>query len=218
LKYYLQIRSEEKYGGIWKWDGTCGQRVGVADPMKHANCHAIAKNGESFLELMSSVRPDVKGWDSESCFHELKLALGEYYPRMARPGDQSYAAGMGTNPNMGNCLEEVALMQGQLESLVGRLKSICQTVIPREDNFSAYGHEIRNLLILACTEVESQWRSILVANGVIQKNYSTLDYVKLSGPMRLPEYGVLLTRYPWLPKQRSGSGKLNSCDKWIFCS
>lgn len=212
LKYYLQIRLDGSSMGIWRWDGTCAQRVGVTEPLKHPSCHAIAEHGEAFLELMKINFPHLFNPDGGCSFHEMKLALGGYYPRMARPSDQHPKDSPGTSPSSSDYGTEVALMQGQLESLVDRLKQICQAVLPNEHNNSVYGHEIRNLLILACTEVESQWRSILVANGIKREKYTTNDYVMLSGPMRLREYSVLLSRYPWLPalnpfKEWGNSGK-----------
>lgn len=184
--------------GIWRWDGACSQRVGVSDPMKHPSCHAVAEHGEPFLEIMKLSFPQLFGTSGQCSFHEMILAPGEHYPRMARPSDQHPKDSPGTSPSASDLETEVALAHGQLESLVDRLKQICHTVLPIESNLSAYGHEIRNLLILACTEVESQWRSILIANGVRKDKFTTNDYVMLSGPMRLMEYSVLLCRYPWL--------------------
>lgn len=198
LKYYLLINGDGKSHGVHRWDGTSARRLGISQPEAPDN-NWTSEGEESFQDLMKRVRPA----QTEGCsFHELILRPGEYYPRMARPSDSHLKDGTGTNPNMRGSTEAVAHMQGQLESLVGRLKDICQTVLPTESNFPAYGHEIRNLLILACTEVESHWRSILLANGYPEKSsYHTGDYVKLSGLMRLDEYSVLFSRYPWLPKQ-----------------
>jgi hypothetical protein len=78
------------------------------------------------------------------------------------------------------------------------LGRICQTVQPEGKNLDAFGHDIRNLLILACTEAETHWRGVLVANGVTQDRYTTNDYVKLRDPMKLDEYAVTFPNYPWL--------------------
>jgi hypothetical protein len=78
------------------------------------------------------------------------------------------------------------------------LERICQTVQPEGQNFGTFGHDIRNLLILACTEVESQWRGVLVANGVIKDHFCTADYIKLRDPWKLQEYSVTFPSYPWL--------------------
>ena len=54
------------------------------------------------------------------------------------------------------------------------------------------------MLIFACTEVESHWRGVLVANGVTRDRFSTNEYVKLSAAMRLDVYAVSFPSYPWL--------------------
>lgn len=59
----------------------------------------------------------------------------------------------------------LASARSQLTSLARKLETICQTVQPSEKNLDVYGHEIRNLLILAATEAEMHWRGILTANG-----------------------------------------------------
>lgn len=65
--------------------------------------------------------------------------------------------------------------------------------------YNTYGHEIRNLLIVACTEVEAQWKGILQANGYCRNRYTTNDYVILNRAMLLDQYVVSLPHYPWLP-------------------
>jgi hypothetical protein len=75
-------------------------------------------------------------------------------------------------------------------------------VHPHDDNLHSYGHEIRNLLLLACTEVETHWRAVLEANGYSNGITSTKDYVKLYGPLQLESYQVSFPGYPWLHPMR----------------
>ncbi len=96
-------------------------------------------------------------------------------------------------------------MRGQLVSLMHKLTEICQTVHPAPSNFAAYGHEIRNLLILACTEVEMHWRGVLEANGQSGK-FTTHNYVALLDAMRLDEFGILLPHYPWMSEVKPFQG------------
>jgi hypothetical protein len=63
----------------------------------------------------------------------------------------------------------------------------------------AYGHEIRNLFIVACTEVEAQWKAILDANKYPAGKWTTNDYVKLLAPLRLADYQIDFTLYPSVP-------------------
>ncbi len=128
-----------------------------------------------------------------------ELPKGEYYPRIARPifhhGQVNPKPKL---PDVHTHANELASLRGQLVSLMRTLERICQTVHPTKDTFGAYGHDIRNLLILACTEVETHWRAVLVANGVSKQRFDTNDYVKLAAPMKLTEYAVSLPYYPWL--------------------
>jgi hypothetical protein len=132
-------------------------------------------------------------------FHKLRLAPGEYFPRMARPSDIDPKSSPGWNPDKSGEISEIrATSTGQLHALIGQLEQICRVIHPTPKNDGAFGHEIRNILILACTEAEAQWKGILKANGVEKKKTTTNDYILLAEPMRLYEYKVELTYYPWL--------------------
>ena len=68
---------------------------------------------------------------------------------------------------------------------------------PAKENLPTFGHKIREGLILACTEVESAWRSVLEANSSNKKaSYSTNDYYSLVAPLRLKDWTVVLKDYP----------------------
>jgi hypothetical protein len=95
----------------------------------------------------------------------------------------------------------MASLRGQLTALNSRLEAVFQVVHPVQQNQHAYGHEIRNLIILASTEVESHWRAVLKENDFEPSNgrsFTTTDYVRLLAPMKLDEYSVSFPRYPWL--------------------
>jgi hypothetical protein len=81
-------------------------------------------------------------------------------------------------------------------SLFARLREIFQVVEPTADHHKVYGHDLRQLLILACTEVESSWRAILTANGYPGERWTTMDYVKLLEPMKLDSYALTLATHP----------------------
>lgn len=89
----------------------------------------------------------------------------------------------------------------QLGVLKGALVELLRVIDPNTKNFNAFGTQIRNLLILACTEVESQWKGILRSNGYRSsgRDFNTNDYVKLLQPLRLNEYSVSLPLYPDCP-------------------
>jgi hypothetical protein len=137
-------------------------------------------------------------------FHKTALGPGEFYPRMWRPSVLRRTPRAQHEPNIAKI---IAIARGQLTVLMRQLDRICQTIQPEGRNLDAFGHDIRNLLILACTEAEAHWRNVLVANGgvrdakgmkVKENHYKTKHYVVLRDPMRLNEYAVMFPNYPWL--------------------
>jgi hypothetical protein len=136
-------------------------------------------------------RPDVR---------ELKVAPGHYFPRIARPmfsTHRSFAIREGWQPNWAGNENAIASAKVQLSTLVRQLERICETVHPEKTNLEAYGYDIRNLLILACTEVESHWSAVLKANG-LRGRWTTRDYVCLKDAMRLNEFVISFVDYPWI--------------------
>ncbi len=144
-------------------------------------------------------------------FHKTELGPGEFYPRMWRPPVPTFNPGSSPEWNPSAQQETgiadiIAIGRVQLTALTRQLGRICQTVQPEGKNLDAFGHDIRNLLILACTEAEAHWRGVLVANGETQDRYTTNGYVKLRAPMKLDEYAVMFPNYPWLPAFKPYAG------------
>jgi hypothetical protein len=82
-------------------------------------------------------------------------------------------------------------------SLLEQLDELFRSIEPAKGNLKAYGHRTRELLILACTEIETGWRAVLEENSITKKcKYTTNDYVKLKEPLRLSEWTVRLQNYP----------------------
>lgn len=188
MEYYIEIVETpfELHERFWAVDGITAHRDLTPSEL---GTHT-AEPGEDILTTIQRRFP-------ESRFHRLGLAPGEYYARMARPGSTGRAHSPGHYPDMSiEAVNTRAISTGQLHALIQELQQICRVVQPAQSNFNTYGIEIRNFLILACTEVEAQWKNIMKANGV--NAASRLDYVKLSPAMKLPEYQVSLPWYPWL--------------------
>ena len=99
----------------------------------------------------------------------------------------------------------------RIEGLCEALMQLFRVVQPTSDNADTYGYEIRSLILLACTEVECQWRMILEANHYPGSRFSTTDYVKLVKVMRLKEYKLSLKRYPQF-------GVFSPFEKWESCA
>lgn len=127
------------------------------------------------------------------------LGAGEFYPRIWRTGQGLEQCG---DPVLR--VEETAFRGSfvnsleQIEGLFEDLLSIFRVVHPAMNNLDAYGGAIRDIIILACTEVEAQWKGVLEANGVTASGtyFKTSDYAKLLPAMKLNQYEVGLIRYP----------------------
>jgi hypothetical protein len=118
---------------------------------------------------------------------ETTMPPGRYFPRVYRGPE---------HPPV-DVAARTATMRAA-RNLFSMLRGIFQVVEPAHAHDSVFGHELRQLLILACTEVESSWRAILSANGYAQGagRWTTNDYVKLLGPMKLDSYVVTLASHP----------------------
>lgn len=146
------------------------------------------------------------------------LVAGRYYPRIYRP-----ILGFDKLLFYQDPLEEIKKLRhelngvrdflpvqedimlsafNQFSTLIEGLKLVCRTVNPSPTNLTTFGHEIRNLLILACTEVEAQLVGIFESNFEAhqdcekKKRWTTKDYVKLLPVLKLGEYSVSFTLYP----------------------
>ena len=83
------------------------------------------------------------------------------------------------------------------QAIQDSLDSLLYVVEPSVTNFESYGHKIRELLILACTEVEYLLLRLLIENGYPQKKtYNTTDYIQCLPILKLNEYKVVLGQYP----------------------
>lgn len=85
----------------------------------------------------------------------------------------------------------------QLEIILDDIVDVFKVVAPHHDQYSVYGHAIRNIIILACTELDARMQSILANNGVepIRKYFEMKDYYKLKEPLKLDEYELSFYRY-----------------------
>ncbi|MBD2094487.1 hypothetical protein H6F90_04895 [Trichocoleus sp. FACHB-591] len=120
-------------------------------------------------------------------------APGRFYKRMWRP--PGYLPRQLLAPDL-KTLTQSAL---SVELLIDRMQELFATVEPSSRNIEAFGHKIREILLLACMEVEASWVGVLKEHGYIRNHYTTKDYVKLIVPMCLEDYQVQLRWYPDFP-------------------
>lgn len=166
-----------------------------------------ADGSQRTLELgrkgLAGLRAQLNGiWGHLAPWRTIRTVLepNQYYPRISRPHITGMTEAPGLHPIAHEYRNEVAGTVGQLEYLTDALARVLQVVHPEPATLRTYGHEIRNLLIIACTEVEAQCKAVLDANEYARskKHYSTADYVKLTGAMKLGGYSVQLVACPWL--------------------
>lgn len=84
-----------------------------------------------------------------------------------------------------------------LRILIEKLDEIFLYIEPHSNGLQAYGHKLRELLILACTEIENQWVTLLKNNGItpIGRSFTTRDYVKLLPLTSYDNFEVIFKNY-----------------------
>ena len=99
---------------------------------------------------------------------------------------------------------DLRLAEQALLLLIQRLDELLLYVEPTAQSLTAHSHKARELLILACTEVEAQWKHHVQRGGLTAQQYgfTTNDYVKLLTPLHLAEYEITLPRYKEIPPTR----------------
>lgn len=83
-----------------------------------------------------------------------------------------------------------------LKILVQKLDEILLYIEPSSHGLTSFGHKMRELLILAATEVENHWKALMAKAGIISPGpFSTNDYVKLCDKAHLKDFLIQLRRY-----------------------
>jgi hypothetical protein len=84
-----------------------------------------------------------------------------------------------------------------LRILIEKLDEIFLFIEPDSNGLRAYGHKLRELLILACTEIENQWVTLFKNNGITPsgRSFTTQDYVKLLPLTAYDNYEVIFKNY-----------------------
>jgi hypothetical protein len=125
---------------------------------------------------------------------------GQYRPRFFT-GSFTSSADATFRPWSDAEAKEAMQAEEQVDILDSDLVGIARVAAPSVKTRNTYGSKIRNTLMVACTEVESQCKGILKANGyALPDRPSTVDYVGVCRPMRLDEYSVRLQRHRDYPE------------------
>lgn len=128
-------------------------------------------------------------------FEECRYGMGIFCPRM------NFSAGGEGPPVDTYYAREWSSAVSAVSVLTQRMAEVFRYVEPSVgSNLHAFGHELRQLLVLGCTEVESSLRAILRANAYSAgAGDRTADFVKLCKPLRLSEWSVRPTMHPAFP-------------------
>jgi hypothetical protein len=123
------------------------------------------------------------------------LDVGESIEGVWRPGifyDANMFDGLAQNQ------ADLRSAEQRLLLLIERLDDILLYIEPTTQSLETFGQKTRELLILACTEVEAQWKYYLDKAGVAPtgQGFRTSDYVRLKDPLFLSEYEIAFPRYP----------------------
>jgi len=164
--------------------------------------HWVVSSGLTFWQKPQADET-VEQW-AQKHFHatdcqQLKNDAGEVVKGVWRPGlfdDSQMLQALQTSQ-----IERRAAEQA-LFSLVERLNDLLLYIEPEGPGLAAYGPRSRELLILACTEVENTWTHYMrLANQQPSgQGFKTTDYVKLAEPLHLKEFRVELLPYAHAPR------------------
>ena len=191
---------EKRVAGPFLYDGN---RVSEVDGSRPAYLSKL-KYALPPQELHSWIRTLPHGgsyWTGENPWREAVmveclLKPGQRYARIARPW--SYLSESRTPDLPKETTYELHRSASQLFALCERLSTLFQYVHPDEVNFQSYGLEARNIIVLAATEVEVQFRAVCAANGLRVERPRMNDFVKLHGPMLLDAYATQFSQCPWV--------------------
>jgi hypothetical protein len=165
----------------------------------HDHANILAMEGVRGIVAAFSGRTDHRGYLPVAVEPQSDgLGPGEYYARVWRPQCHIF-----------HDLDDLPHLRSDAKVAGHRLEALLAEVftalhVGDRRNHSAFGHRTRELLLLACTEVENAWRAILKANNYDNRQHNndrmtTRDYVKLKGPMRLGKWTLRLPDYPDTP-------------------
>ena len=147
--------------------------------------------------------------------------IGEYNPRIWR-GLFSNHGNKFFNDFPGKYFNRSSWISSRISSknIYSDLENIFRYIEPNYQNLSTYSHKLREILIIACTEVECIMRMICddnVEEEDIPRNnfYKTGDYFNLKEALKLGEWSLELKDYsglepfkpfePWLEKNPTKS-------------
>lgn len=120
---------------------------------------------------------------------EAVLLPGEFLPRVWRGLEHPLSMDVGLHD------AEVSSRR-VVGDLCSRLQRIFWQIEPADPCRDAFSHELRSLLLLSCTEVESSWKAILKEHQYPGRRWNRVDYVRLADPLCLTQWTLALCDHP----------------------
>lgn len=116
------------------------------------------------------------------------MALTKPYYRIIRPGPNASIHEFVTDSRYAP--DRISLVRAYL-SIQKTLQDIFDYIEPADQNKDVFSHELYALLLRACTEVEANFKSILVANGMSGSDHFNMgNYKKIEESSKLSNYKV----------------------------
>lgn len=185
---------------IWAVEEDHAYVLGVTNPKAFSTTSVQIPPGTSPEQCILDMLRQT-GYDNFTV-QPMNIPPGCYFPRIARPHHQH--PGDFPTPFYADLefAHEEADANLQIGMLANRLRRCFEVVAPVQANFHVFGGEFRNILLLAATEVEAQWKGILKANAYNSARpsarWSTNDYIKTEAACRLADFAVEFPEYPWI--------------------
>ena len=212
LDFFLTIKDNKLYKVIHQDYVIMGTRNYFSDLIY---LNILISDEDKILESLQNSSRFRNQFSEESLksigIETLNQTFGEFYPRIFRPFPYTpyrhphlndridYVKGViyeeiAFDPNDNNSIVNSV---NQLYLLTQELKNILDTIRPESTNLKVYGNKIKNLLVLACIEVENQFKAIIRENDYNNKRqYTTKDYINLNPILRLSNYSIYFSYYP----------------------
>lgn len=134
------------------------------------------------------------------------IEIGKTVKKVWRPGLYDYYEMLNALDN-----SEIELRDAlqSLRILLDKLDELLLFIEPQGNGINTYSYKTRELLILACTEVENSWTNYLKITNTqaIGRHFNTNDYVKLHEPLFLGEFKVSM-------KIKSGIQSIKPFNNW----
>lgn len=128
-----------------------------------------------------------------------KTESGMFSPRINRGEPNLFSYHYANTP----MLDEIRAFSNICDSL----NELFNYIDPDTLNLNCFGSKVREILIIACTEVEYLLQNFLVDNKYPSTTrFSTNDYIKSLNPLKLNNYSTKLTFYPKLQEWSPFSG------------